>query len=110
MDVYPVTKRATVTNVTENHLNWHKDYGEYISAKKNLYKNTREPVFGCDCPVVKEMLPSVYVSISEEAKEGISVRQSSPLFKVYASLVMATAEQLVLVEKVGSRLKGWIVL
>lgn len=58
MDVYPVTKRATVTNVTENHLNWHKDYGEYINAKKNLYKNTREPVFGCDCPVVKEMLPS----------------------------------------------------
>ena len=59
---------------------------------------------------LKEMLPSVYVSISEEAKEGISVRQSSPLFKVYASLVMATAEQLVLVEKVGSRLKEWIVL
>ena len=54
---------------------------------------------------LKEMLPSVYVSISEEAKEGIAVHQSSPMFKVYASLVIATAEQLMLVEKVGSGLE-----
>lgn len=50
---------------------------------------------------LKEMLPSVYQSLSEEAKEGMTIRQSTPLFKVYASLVMATAEQLMLVEKVG---------
>lgn len=50
---------------------------------------------------LKEMLPAVYQSLSEEAKEGVTVRQSTPLFKVCASLVMATAEQLMLVEKVG---------
>lgn len=30
---------AVVTNVTPNHLNVHKDYNEYISAKKNIFRN-----------------------------------------------------------------------
>lgn len=28
--------RAVVTNITPNHLNWHKDYAEYIEAKKRI--------------------------------------------------------------------------
>lgn len=30
---------AAVTNVTPNHLNWHLDMDEYISAKTNLYRH-----------------------------------------------------------------------
>ena len=35
-------KRAVITNITPNHLDMHKDYQEYIDAKKNimLYQNT----------------------------------------------------------------------
>lgn len=29
---------AVITNITPNHLNVHKDYEEYIEAKKNIYK------------------------------------------------------------------------
>lgn len=29
---------AIITNITPNHLNVHKDYDEYINAKKNIYK------------------------------------------------------------------------
>ena len=29
---------AIITNITPNHLNIHKDYEEYIEAKKNIYK------------------------------------------------------------------------
>ena len=29
---------ATITNITPNHLNVHKDYQEYIDAKKNIFK------------------------------------------------------------------------
>ncbi len=33
--------RAVITNITPNHLNWHKDYSEYIDAKKKIIgKNT----------------------------------------------------------------------
>ena len=28
--------RAVITNITPNHLNWHKDYFEYIDAKKKI--------------------------------------------------------------------------
>ncbi len=30
---------AVITNITPNHLNIHKDYQEYIEAKKNIFKN-----------------------------------------------------------------------
>jgi len=28
---------SLVTNITPNHLNWHKDYEEYIDSKKNIF-------------------------------------------------------------------------
>lgn len=33
---------AVITNITPNHLNIHKDYQEYIDAKKNIYKYQNE--------------------------------------------------------------------
>ena len=33
---------AAITNITPNHLNIHKDYEEYIEAKKNIFKNQDE--------------------------------------------------------------------
>ena len=33
---------ATITNITPNHLNIHKDYQEYIDAKKNIFKYQNE--------------------------------------------------------------------
>ena len=37
MEVSP--EIAAITNITPNHLNIHKDYEEYIEAKKNIFKN-----------------------------------------------------------------------
>ncbi len=33
---------AIITNITPNHLNIHKDYNEYIEAKKNIFKYQNE--------------------------------------------------------------------
>lgn len=33
---------GVITNITPNHLNIHKDYEEYINAKKNIYKHQNE--------------------------------------------------------------------
>lgn len=33
---------AVITNITPNHLNIHKDYDEYIEAKKNIFKHQKE--------------------------------------------------------------------
>ena len=31
--------RAAITNVTPNHLDWHRDMAEYIAAKTNIYRH-----------------------------------------------------------------------
>ena len=48
MNFAPKSKRAIITNISENHLDWHLSYDEYISAKENVLKNTEEPVFFLD--------------------------------------------------------------
>ena len=40
MDISPDI--AAITNITPNHLNIHKDYEEYINAKKNIFKYQNE--------------------------------------------------------------------
>lgn len=40
MDISP--NIAVITNITPNHLNIHKDYEEYIEAKKNIFKYQKE--------------------------------------------------------------------
>lgn len=40
MDISP--QISVVTNITPNHLNIHKDYEEYIDAKKNIFKYQNE--------------------------------------------------------------------
>ncbi len=41
---------AAITNISQNHLDWHKDMNEYIAAKKNIVgKNTKRLVTNADC-------------------------------------------------------------
>lgn len=42
MDMHISPNIAVMTNITPNHLNIHKDYEEYIEAKKNIFKNQDE--------------------------------------------------------------------
>lgn len=44
MNFAPQSRRALITNITPNHLDWHSSYEEYISAKENALKNTKEAV------------------------------------------------------------------
>lgn len=45
----PKTKRCVITNITPNHLNWHKSLEEYVSAKENILRGAQEHVFNYDC-------------------------------------------------------------
>ena len=49
---------------------------------------------------LKEMLPGVYESLSDESKASEKVVENTPLMKVYSSLIMATSEQLMIIGKV----------
>ena len=54
---------AVLTNITPNHLDWHKDMDEYIAAKKIIYKNQTESdriIFDYDDKIMR--------SLADEAK------------------------------------------
>lgn len=44
----PKSKRAVVTNLTPNHLNWHKDFEEYVETKLSLLESAEEKIISAD--------------------------------------------------------------
>ena len=42
--ISPALKRACITNITPNHLNWHESFDEYKKAKTAILKNAHENV------------------------------------------------------------------
>ena len=41
---------AVITNLTPNHLNWHRDYEEYLAAKCRIFYGAKRLVLSADCP------------------------------------------------------------
>lgn len=57
---------AAVTNVTPNHLNWHKDMDEYTRAKENIFLNPGcgRLVLNYGCDTTREMAQLVDLPVS----------------------------------------------
>ena len=54
MDFTASLDTCVVTNITENHLDWHTSMGEYIDAKKNIVLNSSRAVLNYDDFTVRE--------------------------------------------------------
>lgn len=69
---------AIVTNVTPNHLDFHKDYEEYIDAKRSIFRNqdaTGSLVINAACDITFDMKDKARGRISFFARErGDAVR------------------------------------
>ena len=68
----PKTERAVITNLSENHLNWHKDMEEYAAAKARLYQGTKEPILSLDdeaCAGLLKKAPFGVYSLKKSEKE-----------------------------------------
>lgn len=53
MDFFPHPYRAAITNISENHLDWHTDMREYAEAKSHIFGALT--VLNADCTPTKEM-------------------------------------------------------
>ena len=79
MDISPDI--AVITNITPNHLNVHKDYNEYIEAKKNIFKNQNKDgilVLNYDNEITRECIKEtdgkvIYFSSKEKLENGYIV-------------------------------------
>ena len=53
---------VAITNLSQNHLDWHKDFEEYISAKKNaIGKDTKRVVLNADCDITRAIAEEIAV-------------------------------------------------
>ena len=55
-DLTPPVRRAVITNITENHLNWHKNFDEYRAAKARLFSGAREKILSLHAAGIDSLL------------------------------------------------------
>ena len=55
MDSPPYLDTAIITSITENHLDYHRDINEYISAKKSILQNAKKCVLPYDDLLTRNM-------------------------------------------------------
>jgi len=63
---------SVITNISPNHLDYHKSYNEYVEAKKNIFQNQTPDcnhkcriVLNFDCPDTREMKNEISTSMTE---------------------------------------------
>ena len=75
---------AIVTNITPNHLDFHKDYDEYIQAKVNAFRNqgpVGKVVLNAGCDLTYEMKDIARGRVKLfSANKGKVMRSDSPLY------------------------------
>lgn len=89
-DLDPPRGRVAITNITENHLDWHTDMGEYIAAKARILGEGPAVLSG-DCPETcalrrpGDLLFSLGDPPAEGAvftlRDGTVLREEEPLFR-----------------------------
>lgn len=84
----PASTRALITNITENHLNWHKDFFEYISAKKNIFANAQTRAIVPDGEICERIAleENIDVLVSDKLSSIELVRKYRPKLTVTKEL------------------------
>jgi len=55
MYMKPHSERCVITNISENHLNWHSSFEEYINAKRNVLDNSKHRIINYDCEITRNI-------------------------------------------------------
>lgn len=61
---------AVITNITPNHLNWHKDMAEYVAAKCRIFAGAGHLVTNADCPLTAKIARGVRVPLTLFSSSG----------------------------------------
>ena len=78
---------AVVTNVTPNHLDWHKDFDEYIKAKKNIFASNKDcrVILNFDNEITKnfaqDTVNPMYFSRQNNLDSGITLEDGNIVIK-----------------------------
>lgn len=98
MNFTPRSKRALITNISPNHLNWHTSFFEYRAAKENLMTCAEERIFNLDCEYSREMLSrydafAVFSAVRSE-KELTKLRKAEVYLSLCDGYIIANGEKI----------------
>lgn len=99
----PKCERAYVTNISENHLDWHKDFEEYKSTKLSLIESADKKVINLDDPILESHAFSAYATVSLSKSDGQMKKYGAPLRISYSSGIIQNGRKIV----DESALVGW---
>lgn len=79
---------AVITNITSDHLDWHKTVENYRKAKENIYRNLEEDdylILGASCDYVKTINAGVkntyYYSYDDLGRPGLFTKDGEIIFR-----------------------------
>ena len=77
----PKTKRAVITGVSENHLDWHDGFEDYIKAKEHIYRRTDGAVIWADGEITRSFLKRypAFAVLSRKYSDNELKRLGAPL-------------------------------
>ena len=81
--INPRVRRAAITNITPNHLNWHASFEEYRDTKLSLLKNAEEAVLSVDDKILREYCLCNDVFAITSAKESYAKLKNAFKSKLY---------------------------
>jgi UDP-N-acetylmuramoylalanine--D-glutamate ligase len=98
---------AVITNISPNHLDWHKSYEEYIEAKKNIFINqnsTSRLVLNLDNEITKGFANEAngevcYFSYNQKVDNGIYFNKNEDLVFANSETVIINRKDIKLVGK-----------
>jgi len=73
----PPLRRAVITGITPNHLDWHKDFDEYRTAKLRILEKAQEAILPYDDEVCRQLI---------EAKKPFAITSRKKKYKEIKSL------------------------
>ncbi|MBQ9941327.1 MAG: UDP-N-acetylmuramoyl-L-alanine--D-glutamate ligase [Clostridia bacterium] len=79
---------CVITNISPNHLDWHRDFDEYVEAKKNIYRFTQ------DSTVVVNNDNDITRKIGDEIEQN-RVRRFSRLSDVRDGVIYLNGEKII---------------
>ncbi len=71
MNFIPTAYASVITNITPNHLNWHKNFEEYKESKLSVYKNAEKTVINTDDEICNSLETEnpIFVSVEKSYSE-----------------------------------------
>ena len=105
--LHPTARRAAITNVTKNHLNWHRDYDEYVAVKLSLLDSAEECVLSADDTVLREYMKGHGAfAVTSYDEDSVALRRkyrAEHTYTLEGGYICRDGEKYIAIESLGRR-------